>query len=97
MRRRRRFFVAGFLSRPASISFVVQTGIVRGDVDDLIARLRAVQKRPVAQDPVRAAAQERAKAPHDPWDVIFSQSGSIVLELLAVPLRAFRTRQTRSS
>lgn len=71
-------------------------GTVPDETDDLISRLRAAQKPPVTQDPVHAAAQERATGPHEPWDVILSQSGSIALALLAVPLRALRKLRTGS-
>jgi hypothetical protein len=69
---------------------------VPDDADNLISRLRAAQKPPVAQDPEHAAAQERVKGPDEPWDVILSQSGSIILTVLAVPLRALRRLRTRS-
>ena len=69
---------------------------VPDDSDDLISRLRAAEKPPVSLDPAHAAAQQRAKGPHEPWDVTLSQSGSIILTLLAVPLKAIRKLRTRS-
>jgi hypothetical protein len=69
---------------------------VPDDADDLISRLRKAQKPPVPLDPEHAAAQERAKGPQEPWDVILPQSGSIILTLLALPLRALRKLRTRS-
>lgn len=60
--------------------------LVPDDSDDaLIARLRAVQKRPVEKDP---------EPPHekddDPWDVVLAETGSFSLAVLAIPLRLIR-------
>ena len=69
---------------------------MEGDPDDLIAGLRAAQKPSVTQDPQHTAAQERAKDPHEPWDVILSESSSILLAGVADPLRILRYLRTKS-
>lgn len=66
------------------------------DTDDLISRLRKARKPPVTPDASHAAARERAKGPSEPWDVILPQSGSVVLALLAIPLRTLRKFQAGS-